>query len=460
MTGGGFAVPELLRRLGSSDWLAAPLAVALYLQFPTLLERRFRGAPEDALMAGALVAATVLRWWSGRLATLAPRRLLLASLPWMLAGLVSGLDALARGPWGVEVVRMWGWAAMGALLASLLDNRRALLRTTYAVVGAGAVVAALNCHQFLTQSWDANYFGLVGARYQNLYGKVDGYRAYGPAGDPNYHAQFLLPLLALALERTWNASGRRRLAAGAVSMVLAPALALTFSRGAMAAIVALAPAALVAMWRWRVRPLGLALTLAAAVGAVAIAGPELLARAATFGDATGEPELFDDAAMRGRLSENLSALHMFIDHPWNGVGLGGYPQLYHQYASRLGLDQRPRRRAHNLYLEVAAETGVPGVLGLLSLLVALFWIVERTRRALFRRGDVADSRRAAGVIMMLASYFATAVFLHLTFRSILWVLIAIGFTTPVLLGSGAANDARPCGPREALAPPADAPAKT
>ena len=129
--------------------------------------------------------------------------------------------------------------------------------------------------------------------------------------------------------------------------------------------------------RWRVPALGLALTLGIATVAVAVAGAPLLGRARTV-LVTGTEQALDEDAFRGECSENLSALHMFLDHPINGVGLGCYSRHYQEYASRLGMDPRPRRNPHNLYLQVAAETGSLGVLGLLALVGSVFMVVART----------------------------------------------------------------------------------
>jgi O-antigen ligase len=345
---------------------------------------------------------------------------------------------------------------MAVLLAALLDTRRATSRAIYALVAAGAAIAALNCLQFSTSSWESSYLGFAGVRYQNLYGHVDGFRAIGPVNDPNYHAQFLLPLLVLALERTWNAAGRERAAAALAGFALAPALALTYSRGALLAIAALLPVAIVAAVRWRVPALGLALTLGMAGTAVA-AAPELLARTRTF--VVAEPEqALDDGAVRGRLSENLSALQMFADHPWNGVGLGSFPRRYHEYASRLGLDTRPRRSAHNLYLEVAAETGLLGLLGFMTLLGGVLGNVVRTHRALIEEYCVDGARRVVGVAMALAAYFTTALFLHMTYRSMFWVWVALGFALPTMRRV-AASAPRPAG--DAMGPaPVPAPLAT
>ncbi len=70
-----------------------------------------------------------------------------------------------------------------------------------------------------------------------------------------------------------------------------------------------------------------------------------------------------------------AAWRMFLASPWIGHGVGSYALLYRDYLDLAHLpawivfDPRPAPWAHNLYLEVLAETGVLGLTALLFLLV-------------------------------------------------------------------------------------------
>lgn len=67
-----------------------------------------------------------------------------------------------------------------------------------------------------------------------------------------------------------------------------------------------------------------------------------------------------------RLAHWQAALDMWRDHLWLGVGFGNYAVVYPAYAIGRWLD--PLGHAHNYYLNVAAETGLAGLLA-----YALFW---------------------------------------------------------------------------------------
>lgn len=76
-----------------------------------------------------------------------------------------------------------------------------------------------------------------------------------------------------------------------------------------------------------------------------------------------------------RLNLWRSALEMFIDHPLTGVGPSAYGTALREYRNPL-LSRDQLNEAHNVYLEVGAEMGIPGlVVGgwLLLALVQAWW---------------------------------------------------------------------------------------
>ncbi|HEY4691614.1 MAG TPA: O-antigen ligase family protein, partial [Anaerolineae bacterium] len=74
-----------------------------------------------------------------------------------------------------------------------------------------------------------------------------------------------------------------------------------------------------------------------------------------------------------------AAVYMIEAHPWTGVGFSNYPPVYEQY--RLLNWPMPLGHAHNIYLNVAAETGLPGLAAYLILWIAVFGLTVRTLKA-------------------------------------------------------------------------------
>jgi hypothetical protein len=110
-----------------------------------------------------------------------------------------------------------------------------------------------------------------------------------------------------------------------------------------------------------------------AVGGLQILPPTLLQRFSEAAGALWIPDIaiaqVTDAnfAAVERLAHWQAALAMWRDHLWLGVGFGNYAAVYPAYAVGRWLD--PLGHAHNTYLNVAAETGLLGLLA-----YSLFWL--------------------------------------------------------------------------------------
>ena len=96
------------------------------------------------------------------------------------------------------------------------------------------------------------------------------------------------------------------------------------------------------------------------------------------------------------------------EHPLTGVGLGAYKPNHEQYALRPEFNPTAQggRDTHSLYLNVLAETGYPGFILYLGMLLTVLITAERTRRRC--RGVLDTAARQilvleAGLIAFLAA---------------------------------------------------------
>jgi O-antigen ligase len=253
-------------------------------------------------------------------------------------------------------------------------------------------------------------------------------RAQGPIGDPNRYAQLLLVVLPWALYFARHGRGpHTRLASAVAAGLILTAVALTYSRGAFITMAILVLCLLI--WRY-IRPGRLALAVLVLVGIVAATAPGVLSRVVSIGgvgllgneDAQVEP----DGAIRGRATEMLAALAVFIDHPFLGVGPGQYVPFYserYQLLDELSFRHLPRpREAHNLLFSIGAETGAAGLLVfgaiVLTLFIGLRWARQFWLPRSRRRADL-----AVAFALSLVSYLGTGMFLHLSFERYLWFLV-------------------------------------
>jgi O-antigen ligase len=209
--------------------------------------------------------------------------------------------------------------------------------------------------------------------------------------------------LAIATVKTQNPPVRR--AAMAFVPVAVLILLLTQSRGAFIGLIAgFGPTILS---RMRKRP-----TIAGPVLLVVLLAAVLVPSTAwhRFEDITKvtSSETIREADPYGSAAQRLDILKIgwkiFLDHPVLGVGIGCYNEANARYAPKLG-----RRDAHNTYISLAAEMGVPGLvlwLGLVGSVLAQF----RRRRPSIEADDrtiqVLWLERAV-IACLVAAFFAT-----------------------------------------------------
>jgi O-antigen ligase len=128
----------------------------------------------------------------------------------------------------------------------------------------------------------------------------------------------------------------------------------------------------------------------------------------------------------GRETENLAALHTFIDHPVTGVGPGVYFAEYSRdYANRLGLRYLgSERRGHSLYLELTADTGIIGLTAFIAMVGVPLVLLFRSARY-WRDRDPERAIIASSFLFALIAYLASAMFLHLSYQRYFWAVLAL-----------------------------------
>ena len=138
-----------------------------------------------------------------------------------------------------------------------------------------------------------------------------------------------------------------------------------------------------------------------------------------------------DGAARGRLTEMKAAGMLFLDHPVLGAGSGLAPHYYYEYAGVTGGKVRPgTRRSHNLFLQLAAETGVVGLSAFALVLVLSFRELERARRRL-ESNDRQTWAIVCGLELGLIISLTASVFLHAAYVRYFWLLLGLAAAASV-----------------------------
>lgn len=329
------------------------------------------------------------------------------------------------------------------LILNVIRTPQVLRKAAGAAILAGALLGGFSLYQSVTRSYDQQFGGLA---QRNLEYEIDrpvraqapanpggvrlAERAAGPVGDPNRYAQMLLVLLPLAVwrlydARAWAAKAMAALAAG----LLLCGILLSYSRGAA---VTLACMLLLLAFLGAIRPRHVVAGGLALVLLVPFVAPAFYDRLESLSGARGlfaqNSSMEMDRVLKGRATEMLAALHVFLDHPILGVGPGQYMPFYseqYQLDPEIKLRHLARpRRAHNLFFEIAAEQGIGGLLVFLVMPWIAIRELWRARRAWAPvRPDLA--RLATAFLFSIIAYLGTGMFLHLAFERYYWFLLAL-----------------------------------
>jgi O-antigen ligase len=205
-------------------------------------------------------------------------------------------------------------------------------------------------------------------------------RAHGMFGQPNPFAGYLGTIFPLALAMTLIPHpGRFRLIAAICMALIGMGIFLSLSRGAWLGLT-IALGVMAMAWSTQARklviPLAACIVLVVALAMAGLLPPNIAARITSATDNFG---IFDVRTVQ-LSSENFAIVErmahwqvgwwMFADYPFLGVGPGNYPAVYEQYY--IPPWREPLGHAHNYFLNMAAEAGMPGLLALVLVLALAF----------------------------------------------------------------------------------------
>jgi len=245
-------------------------------------------------------------------------------------------------------------------------------------------------------------------RYRNLY---EGFRPGWVVGDPNYFtisALLTLPIafyLMLGSSRTWE-----RLFCTGCLLVTLVAVTLGASRGGFLGLVA---AFTLIVWHSRERLRNLVL-----VG-VLVLPLSLLSPISPLQRLLHPTSLETDAA-DSRVALWRAGLRMMVAHPITGIGLGNFKPMVPQYSRD---ENPPDHIAHNAYIEIAAEMGLPALFAFLGILFCSYRTLSRVRAHAFRAGlpfvwQAALSLQAGLVGSAVAIFFVSG-----QYQKLLWLTV-------------------------------------
>jgi len=320
-------------------------------------------------------------------------------------------------------------AVIALVVVVLLQTGASFRRVVWVLIFVGIFLGTLSSYQYLTGSFTNNYGGFANARVMQILGQTNDYRTGGPIGDPNYFAQILVVIAPLALERFIHDSrmSRRLLALWALAVVFF-SIMLTYSRGGF---LALAVTVLLFFILYPPRSYQIPVFIVSLLVVFAFAPQNYFDRMfslSQFFGSTNSLQVQDDA-LRSRATENLTAWEMVKSHPFLGVGLSNYSIEFINYSKELGVTIPDHEvAAHDLYLEVLAETGIVGF-SVFSLIILLSLRSAFLARKAFLQVHLSDY---AGLVSSfsigLIGYLVAATFIHGAYPRYFYLLIGIAIS--------------------------------
>ncbi len=324
----------------------------------------------------------------------------LAYAAWIVLTYITSQNRVLSWPWFLEYLKILGMFSVAAIVVS---NARQVWILYLIATGSLIYIA-----------YELNFLYFTAGRldiYRNGYGGLDNNGA-------GLMVAMGLPLTIYAWEATrqwW-----RWIFAAAVPLLI-HAVLMSYSRGAMVALLATAP---LLMFRSRRRWQFLAMAIAIGLVVPPLAGREIRERFFSI-------ENYEtDRTANSRIESWKAAIQIANEYPAFGVGIRNANRLSYYYGADL-----EGRTIHSQYLQTLADTGYPGLALYMLLLVSGWTAIFRARRALKSRRDpdaLLLRSVVGGLEGALAVFCIGASFLSLEVFELPYLLILLGVQTWVL----------------------------
>lgn len=319
----------------------------------------------------------------------------------------------------MELLCLWSaasWLLLGPPIAWDLSpllsyvSFCALLGITLAVVDTWSRLEHVLWALMLSVTLASLYIVREWQEYHAVYAN---FRPGWVTGDPNYFTASALIGLPLALVFGGHVMplAWRWMARGCALLILV-AIGLAGSRGGLLGL-----GVMLLFLCWKKRRLG------ALVLAVALATVPLLLWSNSPLNRLLHPTISDQKSSNTRLALWQAGLHMIAAHPLTGIGLGNFKVEVQQYATgHKDLDHI----AHNSYLEIAAEMGLPA----LAFYVLVAWYSDRSLAAAMAAASEHGQgpwlpEAALALRAGLIGFSVSAFFLSAEYTKLYWMLVAL-----------------------------------
>lgn len=243
---------------------------------------------------------------------------------------------------------------------------------------------------------------------------IEGSRAalVGYLGDPNDLAMTLLMAAPVTLQGVMDKRGWRRTLWGIAAVLVVGGVLSTQSRGGLLGTAG----AGYFLLRDKVKNqlvIGVIVAFGLLLG-VAAAGVSKRASGGSGGDHEG----IDESA-QGRLDAWGAGARMVMARPLTGVGFSRFADNYERYVVNPVI--WGKHETHNAYIKCASETGLPGFVGYMALILRSLWVAWRVRQTV----RVGTHTCARGLFTSIVALCISTFFLSATWSWFVYILVAL-----------------------------------
>ena len=303
-------------------------------------------------------------------------------------------------------------------------------KSIWVIIITLTLLSSLGLYQVMTGNVETKFLGLAAVSINEVIDGVYRPRLGGPINAPNLWGQVLVSVLVLIAYRIVD---ERRVWIKGVSIIMMGVILFeilnTYSRGAYLALIIVL---LLIFFELKLNPLFLLASIGFGLLFLFVAPTDYLERFESLLvlSPTDEYGIYEDSALRGRSSEILTGLEMFLDKPILGVGAGNYENNYQKYAQDIGIELRlEERQPHSLYVQILSETGILGCAMFAGLVLTLMIGLNNARKSIAEL----EAAKSWGMLITsiqfaIISYLITSLFLHGAYIRYFWIFIALAIS--------------------------------
>jgi putative inorganic carbon (hco3(-)) transporter len=285
------------------------------------------------------------------------------------------------------------------LLVNVLNTRKAVIDNVWVIVFA---LLAATLYGLL-------WFSRAEFSLETMHGVI---RVRGFGADPNIFSVALLGGIPFLVIKYFYDKGLKKIVTLGIAAILILGLVLSYSRSGVVALL-FAFGCIVLLERRRMIVwiiMGTVLIIA-----VILVPPNFVARMLSA------LELAQDASIAVRIDLWNVAMEFFKQHPIKGIGLGQFVAIESGFTHHI-----EPKIAHNMFLEIATETGIVGLIIFLGILGLTFFNFWRAASDFKQANDIQMFIISAGMWIALLCFCLAGLFLSNQYYIVLWYYLALG----------------------------------